>query len=250
MSSLAIVYHGDKPAAAELALQTRLACALIPGSSDDYDFLLQFSQGHLSLLSTRADAPGELWVDFADAALSRRRQQGVKNQELGKAVGLKKHQGQSILDATAGLGGDAFLLASAGCQVKLLERSPVVSALLADGLGRALQGGGELAEIVQRMELRAADFLQLQDLEPVDVVYLDPMFPKDRKTARSKKAMFLLQELLPEPQEGAALLDKAMTLARRRVVVKRGRHSPLMDSSKPDIQYRGSSSRFDVYLMG
>ena len=230
MSSLAIVYHGDKPAAAELALQTRLACALIPGSSDDYDFLLQFSQGHLSLLSTRADAPGELWVDFADAALSRRRQQGVKNQELGKAVGLKKHQGQSILDATAGLGGDAFLLA--------------------DGLGRALQGGGELAEIVQRMELRAADFLQLQDLEPVDVVYLDPMFPKDRKTARSKKAMFLLQELLPEPQEGAALLDKAMTLARRRVVVKRGRHSPLMDSSKPDIQYRGSSSRFDVYLMG
>ena len=250
MSRLAIVYRGGQPGAAELALQTRLACELIPDFSDDYDFLLQFSQGHLSLLSTRADAPGELWVDFADASLSRRRQQGVKKQELGKAVGLKKNSGQSILDATAGLGADAFLLASAGCQVKLLERSPVVSALLADGLGRALGAGGELAEIVRRMELRAADFLQLQDLQPVDVVYLDPMFPKDGKSAKSKKGMFLLQELLPEPQEGGALLDKARTLARRRVVVKRGRHSALMDSSKPDIQYRGSSSRFDVYLTG
>ena len=43
-----------------------------------------------------------------------------------------------MLDATAGLGRDAFVLASLGCQVTLIERVPAVAALLENGIERAL----------------------------------------------------------------------------------------------------------------
>jgi 16S rRNA (guanine1516-N2)-methyltransferase len=44
-----------------------------------------------------------------------------------------------VIDGTAGLGKDAFVLAGLGCKVTLVERHPVVVALLADGLARAWQ---------------------------------------------------------------------------------------------------------------
>lgn len=248
MKSLAILQYGTAPEPREQQLQTSLDCRLLAEDSGEFEFLLQYRPEGLTLFSTRPGAPGGFNVDFSDSALQRRRQQGLKRQDLGKAVGLKHGSEQTILDATAGLGSDAFLLASTGCQLVLLERSPVVAALLADGLLRAVQAGGELAEIAARMRLRQTDFLVDSDLPEVDVVYLDPMFPKDRKTAKSKKNMFLLQELLGQASDSPLLLQRAKSLARRRVVVKRARHSPLLDDCSPDIQFRGSSSRYDVYL--
>lgn len=248
MKSLAILQWGTAPESREQQLQTRLNCALLAEDSGEFEFLLQYRPQGLTLFSTGPGAPGGLYVDFRDGALQRRRKQGLRSQDLGKAVGLKHGSEQTILDATAGLGSDAFLLASSGCQLILLERSPVVAALLADGLFRAGQAGGELAAIAARMRLRQADFLVESDLPEVDVVFLDPMFPKDRKTAKSKKNMTLLQQLLGQANDSQLLLQRAKSLARRRVVVKRARQSPLLDDSSPDIQFRGSSSRYDVYL--
>lgn len=249
MKSLAILQCGSTPEPREQQLRTRLECALLAEDCGEFEFLLQYRPEGLTLFNTGPDAPGGLNVDFNDAALQRRRQQSLKRQDLGKAVGLKHGSDQTILDATAGLGSDAFLLASSGCQLVLLERSPVVAALLADGLLRAQQAGGELAAIAARMRLRQDDFLGDSDLPEVDVVYLDPMFPTDRKTAKSKKNMFLLQQLLGQNSDSQLLLQRAKSLARRRIVVKRARHSPLLDGSSPDIQFRGSSSRYDVYLV-
>lgn len=248
MSSLAILQRDDLPSQLELQLQSRLNCELICRDSGAFGFLLRYRSRGLTLSSTRAGAPGGLCVDFGSSALRRRRQQGLKRQDLGRAVGLKKSTDQTILDATSGLGSDAFLLASAGCRLILLERSAVVAELLEDGLVRARQAGGELAEIAARMQLRQGDFLAIDDLPAADVVYLDPMFPRDRKTAKSRKDMALLQELLGEAEDSPAMLDRARALASRRVVVKRAKHSATMGSAKPDIQFRGSSSRYDVYL--
>jgi hypothetical protein len=66
-----------------------------------------------------------------------------------------------IIDATAGLGRDAFLLASLGATVTMIERSADMHALLLDGMARALDAGGVTAEIISRMTLIHGDAIQL-----------------------------------------------------------------------------------------
>ena len=46
-----------------------------------------------------------------------------RGQNLAKAVGMKSNKNRNIIDATAGLGYDAFILASLGANVTLIERS-------------------------------------------------------------------------------------------------------------------------------
>lgn len=232
----------------EQVLQTLLQCELVSeGSEPHHAFILQFTPAGLTLFSTAADAPGGLCVDLLNPALRRRTQASLQKQDLGKALGIKPGYRPSVLDATAGLGSDAFLMASAGCQVAMLERHPVVFALLQDALTRA-RACPQSQEAVQRMQLQLGDFLCWQPAEGFDVVYLDPMFPKDRKSARSGKGMYLLQEMLDGSGDEQQLLSRAVSIAGRRVVVKRAKLSPHLSSQQPDISFRGSSSRYDVYL--
>jgi 16S rRNA (guanine1516-N2)-methyltransferase len=223
------------------------------------DFILQINEGALELRVTGKDSPGPLRVDFSDPKFARRAGESLKKQNLGKAIGLKNLPAPRVLDATAGLGADGYLMAMAGCSVTLLERSPVVAALLQDGLSRGVHREPEgsataLTNGLSRMRLLQTDFMEFAAPSgDYDVVYLDPMFPTDTRSARSKKPMFLLQQLLVSDQdekEQAGLLGRALEIAGRRVVVKRARLSPLVPGPEPDIQFKGSSSRFDVYLTG
>ena len=84
----------------------------------------------------------KLQVDFVTGAAAHRRKfGGGKGQMIAKAVGLNKISAKefrpTIIDLTAGLGGDAFVLATLGCNVEMFERSLVAYLLLADGLNRA-----------------------------------------------------------------------------------------------------------------
>lgn len=234
-------------AAADLAAELDLP---LVAESDEFDYLLRFEQGRLQLHSNDSKFPSALYVDFADAKLHYRAHSAMRSQNLAKAIGVKGRSGLTVLDATAGLGKDAFLLASLGCELTMLERSPVVHALLADGLARADSYGAETAEILGRMRLQRGDFLDLAlNSDGFDVIYLDPMFPERRKSAKVKKDMALLQQLLGSQSDGAQLLVHAMGMAKKRVVVKRAKLSPPLGESKPDIEYKGSSSRYDVYLV-
>ena len=94
-----------------------------------------FSSSKVYLLGSGSTA---IYVDFVEGELAHRRKfGGGKGQMIAKAVGLNKGFVPTILDATAGLGADAFVLASLGCEVKMIERSPLARLLLADGLERA-----------------------------------------------------------------------------------------------------------------
>jgi 16S rRNA (guanine1516-N2)-methyltransferase len=149
-----------------------------------------------------------------------------------------------------GLGSDAFLLACAGCRVTMLERNEIVFSLLRDGLLRGSKGLPETRAAVAEMMLLKGDFVEKKDeLGNFDVLYIDPMFPIKRNTARSKKPMYLLQQLLGEAQEETNLLSLALSKARDRVVVKRAKRSPNYNNRKPDINFKGTSSRYDVYLV-
>ncbi len=145
---------------------------------------------HLELRKRDEPKLGGIFVDFVGGAMAHRRKfGGGRGEAVAKAVGIKGDYLPDVVDATAGLGRDAFVLASVGCRVRMLERNPVVAALLDDGLARGYADaeiGGWLQERLQL--IHASSLTALTDITPrPQVVYLDPMFPHKQKSALVKK---------------------------------------------------------------
>lgn len=177
---------------------------------------------------------------------------------LAKAVGIHKGDGYRprVIDATGGFGEDAWLLASWGCQVLVIERHPVMAAMLADGLERARRQRGDVAGRI-RLVARQAETV-LESLEPAvddqtksfgqaEVVYLDPMYPAGRKTVE-RKAMRILRMLVGDDEDSERLFQAACAAASRRVVVKRPARAGTIGGRPADAVHRGRGHRFDVYL--
>lgn len=190
-----------------------------------------------------------VYVDFLQGHLAHRRQFGGGGSQLiARAVGLKHQKGLRVLDLTAGLGQDGFVLACCGCSVHLLERHPVIYQLLRDGFVRA-HTDAFFQSLHFDLSFKAAQDVLSQPMSvPPDVIYLDPMYPTQKKSAEAKKEMIFLRRLVGDDQDAAALLAPALSVAHSRVVVKRARLAPVLAGLSPDLVYHGKSSRFDVYL--
>ncbi len=200
-----------------------------------------------------------LAADFvAGKAAHRRRFGGGRGQLIAKACGLGTGKGQatippSIVDATAGLGRDAFVLASLGAEVLMLERVPAIYALLEDALVRA-RHDAETAPIAARLLLDRVD--ASRDLAEAiaktrhapQVIHLDPMFPHRDKSALVKKEMRLFRELAGDDEDAPRLLEAALDVASHRVVVKRPRKAPPIDGPAPHHVLEGKTSRYDLYV--
>ncbi|MCO8163329.1 class I SAM-dependent methyltransferase [Pseudomonas sp. LJDD11] len=225
----------------------RLGLAL---QAEQADFALQVSADGLQLQQLGKDAPGAVRVDFVDGAAAHRRLfGGGSGQMIAKAVGLQPGVRPRVLDATAGLGKDAFVLATLGCEMQLIERQPIIAALLEDGLARGRQDA-EVGEILRRMQLLSGNSIELirnWQGEPPQVIYLDPMFPHRDKSALVKKEMRLFRPLVGDDLDAPALLHAALALASHRVVVKRPRKAPPIEGAKPGYTLEGKSSRYDIY---
>lgn len=216
------------------------------------NLLLWVSDDGLGLQLTGEKRPAPVYVEFTKGAFGYRQSHVRHGKELiAKAVGVNTKRLPTVLDATAGFGRDAFVLASLGCRVILLEKSPVVAMLLEDGMRRAFTAGAEIAEVLERMKLYQSDAIEyLTSLGPVvpEVVYLDPMFPPRQKAAKVKKEMQVLQLLAGYDCDEEGLLKEALRCAQNRVVIKRPKHAPEFAEQAPSFSVRGKSSRFDVYL--
>lgn len=224
-----------------------------PRQVRDHDLLLYSDEHGLALQATGKGAPGPVRVDFAGGKAGYRREHGGGTGQLvARAVGLHKTKARlRVLDATAGLGQDAFVLAGLGCDMMLFERSPVIHALLADGLERG-RLNTDIAEIVARMTLMegsSIDWLRRADAGVADVIYLDPMFPHRDKSALVKKEMQLFRPIVGDDNDAEALLDAALAKATYRVVVKRPRKAPSIDGPEPATRLEGKSSRYDIYSL-
>ena len=220
----------------------------------NYSLLLMVTGERLELRQTGPKAPGPIWVDFTSGKSDyRRKHGGGRNQTLVRAVGVKGKNKPTILDGTAGLGQDSFVLACQGCRVEMLERNPVIAALLADGLHRA-GTDPEIGTIVRNnMTLSCGDSLSKlvaikPDLRP-NVVYLDPMFPHRSKSALVKKEMRILRILVGDDEDSDQLLTGALKVASKRVVVKRPAYAPPLTGPEPDLVFKTKNNRFDVYLV-
>ena len=221
-----------------------------------FAYLLLCDTSGLSLQMCGKKPPGPVRADFVSGAVAHRRQfGGGQGQMIAKACGVAKGIRPSVADVTAGLGRDAFVLASLGCQVQMVERSALVHLLLDDGLVRAA-AHPDLLDIIARMSLvhfDALDWLghqaRLPESERPQVVYLDPMFPHREKTALVKKEMLLFRELVGDDADADGLLDAALAVAQCRVVVKRPRKAPCLMQHEPAYRLEGKSSRYDIYSL-
>ena len=202
------------------------------------DIHLGQHEGKLALFSPRFSP---LWVDFNNETLARRRKSG-KNQGLIRAC--KPARGVRILDVTAGWGRDAALLASFGAEVLMLERQPMMAALLADGLKRL----GETSPLkLSLIEISANQYLEnLAEEDYPDIIYMDPMHPLRQKSALVKKDMQVLHDLIGADEGVAELIQLAITRVKHRVVVKWPQRLAALWPA--DLSVAGKTVRFDCYL--
>jgi len=213
-------------------------------------FRLSVIDGYLQLIKIDEPKLGGVYVDFVSGTMAHRRQfGGGRGEAVAKAVGIKGDYLPSVIDATAGLGRDAFVLAAIGCRVVMFERHPVVAALLYDGLNRAYQDAEMASWLPRHLSLMHSNSLEQLSLvtNAPDVVYLDPMFPHRQKSALVKKEMRVFQQLVGSDDDANRLLELARCIARKRVVVKRPDYAPFMAEQKPVSSIKTKNHRFDIY---
>jgi len=215
-------------------------------------FQLQLSEQHLQLVDNQNSHFAPLVIDFiAGKAAHRRLYGGGKSQLLAKAVGLNKGFKAKIIDATAGLAQDSFVLACLGCKIIMLERSPILAAMLDNALQKA-RLDSEVNEIISSINLIHTNSIRylcdtLIESKP-DIIYLDPMFPDKKGHALVKKEMQYLQHLVGKDIDSSQLLSCAIKQAKYRVVVKRPAKAPYLDGQKPQLELASKKQRFDIYI--
>jgi 16S rRNA (guanine1516-N2)-methyltransferase len=218
--------------------------------ADPHQYQLFLTSHHLELRPPVALHFKPLFVEFLEGkAAHRLRFGGGRGQSIARACGLKGGFTPTILDLTAGLGRDAFVLAGLDCNVTMVERNPVIAALLEDGLKRAEQDPTIGSWVKDRLILiyaTARDYLS-DTQEVFDVIYLDPMFPGRSKSASVKKEMQVFHDIVGNDPDSADLLGMAMKHAGNRVVVKRPRLAPTIDGQPSPSSIEGKSTRFDLY---
>ncbi len=176
---------------------------------------------------------------------------GGRKQDLPKAVGMKNGKSPSIIDATAGQGKDAFLLASLGAAVTLIERSDTMHGMLADALARARDAGGIYEDICDRMTLIHGDSIELLHQLSAEVVYIDPMHPPRKKSALVNGDMQKIQEIVGADPDQKDLIETAFKAASNRVVLKWPAKAARLDGLRqPSHQITGKTITFDVFMTG
>ena len=240
---------------------------LFDKKNDRYDLQLLFHDDLIELYDRQLNTA--ISIDFINGALAHRQQfGGGRGQAIAKAVGLKSGVTPSILDTTAGLAGDAFVLATLGCPVTLIERSPVIFSLIENAVERAalserfqaiLRQGFDLINTDANVYISSAittnntaadeNDSSIMPVPPPDVIYIDPMFPERKKAALVKKDMQVLQRLHGQEDNAAELLENALLFARKRVVVKRPVNAETLSQRIPNTCIKSKKTRYDIYTI-
>lgn len=188
-----------------------------------------------------------IWVDFNEKKM--KLYQKDHNIKMIQAIGIKKKSRPNILDATAGLGRDAFIFFSYGCEVTMIERHPIIAILLYDGLLRSYQNHHIKHLIQKKMHLIYNTSLNIHTLNITqpDVIYLDPMFPPIKKKSLSKKTIRTIQNLVGYETDSNDLLLTCISFAKKRVVVKRPKKSNYLANIQPNYIINTKKHRFDIY---
>ena len=211
---------------------------------------LEFELLNDGLIVNLSQEPGNIHYkhSYIEPHFFKRAQQS--NQALLKSCNNKQRNIKTILDLTAGWGMDSFILACHGQSVTAIEQNQLVHMISLYSLKRARAEKRSMAAAnrISMIHSNSADFLQnWENLAQYDCIYLDPMFPEHKSSAKSAKSLQILQKLT-QNRDIQACFELALTKASKRVVVKCPAKSSSLFDIKPDLVYREKTVRFDVYL--
>ncbi len=245
------IYTTNNNLADKISKTLAIHCVSTLKPSHD-NWYLEMEQERLTLFGVLEDNSFQLSFDLMSGSMNYRRKHGGGRKEpLAKAVGLKHNATPFVIDATAGMGREAFLLANLGCRVHAIERIPITYLLLQNAIQRLFQEGTSVITQGQLM-LHFADSIEyLEKLRPIEypeVIYLDPMFPEREKSAAVKKEMRIFKRLAGADLDDQKLLAVSLLRATKRVVVKRPACAPFVGNRAPSFQIESKKHRFDVYL--
>ena len=192
----------------------------------------------------------ELICDFTGGAVGHRfRAGGGRRQALPKAIGMKSGGNLKIVDATAGLGRDSFLLASLGAEVTMIERSAKIYKILKEGMEKARHADRRTAEVISRMTLLYGDAKALLPQLNPKIILIDPMHPPRKNSALVKKEMRLIRQIVGTDDDSIELMKAALACASKRVVLKWPQKAePMAGIPAPSHQILGKSTRYDVFM--
>ncbi len=227
---------------------------MLKTKNQQYDLQLIFHDDLIELFDSELNTT--ISIDFLKGPLAHRQQfGGGRGQAIAKAMGLKSGITPAILDTTAGLAGDAFVLATLGCPITLIERSPIIFALIEDAVERASLSEKFHSILEQGFNIINADannFItqQLVKNSPKpDVIYIDPMYPERKKSALVKKDMQILQRLHGNDDTTSQLFENALLYAKKRVVVKRPLYADTISKKVPNTSIKSKKTRYDIYTI-
>ncbi len=237
---------GERGSAEKLARTLGVALTEDPKEAADADVLLRYAKNGLSFESEGQVLRG----DFEN--LRHRLEKGrVDHELLVKAAKFKgEKEGLTAIDATAGLGEDSMLLAFAGFNVTLIERDPIIAALLKDTVRRGTRLR-DLSEAAGRMTVVEGDSIEELPklMDPPDVILLDPMFPAKKNTGLVKKKFQMIYLLERQSMDEADLLKAAILARPRKIVIKRPAAGPFLGDMKPGYSLSGKTIRYDCIVL-
>ena len=258
ITPLSISYDSEdtKPAALAFSEQHQYPCVNI--SEVTTPLSLNFKNECVELRDNEKNIA--IHVDFISGDLAHRQKfGGGRGQSIAKAIGIKQGTPPpTVLDATAGLAKDAYVLACIGCKLTLVERSAVIVELIKDAIQRAiddeyfktiLETGFNVINQSSIEYLNALIDNNVSNAVAPDVIYLDPMYPDKKKSASVKKNMQILQKMLGKDEDTQALLEVALSVAKKRVVVKRPKGAEHLSKVKPTYAVESKKTRYDVYII-
>lgn len=174
-----------------------------------------------------------------------------KKQPFRKAFG-SFDKNDLIVDATVGFGQDLLCLASWGVPVIGFERDKKVFQFINDALNKLKDLNEVLFKICSNIELRNENSIEgLRNLKSKAThIYLDPIYPQKEKSALGKLDLRILKDQVGEDSDSSELFDAAFASASKRVILKRPlKEEKSVSNSIASLEIKGSSTRYDVYLV-
>ncbi len=234
----------------QLSEKLDIVCVDNLDSLDETNAFFELDEQKLILHLMLDEKPNVLTIDLADGETAVRANKVSKSNEvIAKAIGCKPHYRPKVLDATAGMGRDALMMAMLGCNVIMQERNFAIFHLLNDALNHLKKHSEIPADITDQISLAYRDSIQvLNESHHFDVIYLDPMFPIRKKSALVRKEMRLFKLLTGDDLDSDQLLDTALRSEVKRIVVKRPKGAVTLTSKKPNHEIKSKNFRYDIYL--
>lgn len=172
----------------------------------------------------------------------------VENSALLKACRINGNEKIKLLDCTAGLVKDTFVLASNGYSVIAIEKNKTIFNLIDNAvkIGTKNEYIKKVLDRIKFLNMDSIDFLENSE-EKFDCIYLDPMFEESKKSRLVNKNMQIFHKLT-DNSDNKKLFNLAMEKVLKKVVVKRSLYGELLINKTPDFQIKEKTIRFDVYL--